>query len=369
MPIETQPRIDCPGRKIWIDLDNSPHVPFFVPIIQELRQRGYNLLLTARDNAQVRELAQYHHLDCRYFGHRFGRNLLVKVLGTSARVFQLAPVVLREKPDLALSHGSRSLTALSSVLKIPSIVMFDYEHTKGLPGFRSKWLMVPEVLAASLVGVDHRYLLEYPGLKEDVYVPRFRPTPGIREELGLSRDDLLVVIRPPASDAHYHNPLSDVLFSFVVEYLSQFSSVRMVLLPRNQVQAASLRKQWPALFSGGMVRIPEHVVDGLNLIWFSDLVISGGGTMNREAAALGVPVYSIFRGTLGAVDRSLAAQRRLTLLETPEDVRTMLALDHRPLAHPDTSPRPALQKIVDNVVSVLESEYPPATGSPLGVAP
>jgi hypothetical protein len=362
--IKTPLAIDCHSRKIWIDLDNSPHVPFFVPIIHELRQRGYNLLLTARDNAQVLELVDYHHLDCRYFGHRFGKNKLLKVLGTGARVFQLAPLILREKPDLALSHGSRSQTALGFLLRIPSITIFDYEHAKGLPGFQSKWFMVPEILAGSLMRSDHPYLLKYPGLKEDVYVPRFRPTPGIREELGLSKDDLVVMIRPPASDAHYHNPMSDVLFNFVVEFLSQISSVRMVLLPRNQVQAASLRKQWPALFSGGMVRIPEHVVDGLNLIWFSDLVISGGGTMNREAAALGVPVYSIFRGTLGAVDRSLAAQRRLTLLESEEDVRTKLALVRRPPpSHPDTSPRPALQKIVDNIVWVLESEYPSASGN------
>jgi hypothetical protein len=112
-----------------------------------------------------------------------------------------------------------------------------------------------------------------------------------------------------------------------------------------------------------MVRIPEHVVDGLNLIWFSDLVISGGGTMNREAAALGVPVYSIFRGTLGAVDRSLIAQKRLTLLEGAEDVRAKLALVRRfPPSHPDASPRPALQKIVNNINRVLQSEYPSATG-------
>jgi len=363
MPIDHPGAIDCHRRKIWIDLDNSPHVPFFAPIIHELKQRGHTLLLTARNNAQVLELVDYHRLDCRYFGHRFGKNKLLKVLGTGARVFQLASLIIREKPDLALSHGSRSQVALGVVLRIPSITICDYEHASGLPGFRSKWFMVPEVLAGSLVLGDHRCLLTYPGLKEDVYVPLFRPAPGIREELGLSKDDLVVTIRPPASDAHYHNPMSDALFSFVVEYLSQFSSVRMVLLPRNQVQAASLLKQWPALFTCGMVRIPEHVVDGLNLIWFSDLVISGGGTMNREAAALGVPVYSIFRGTLGAVDRSLIAQKRLTLLEGAEDVRAKLALVRRfPPSHPDASPRPALQKIVNNINRVLQSEYPSATG-------
>jgi len=43
--------------KIWIDLDNTPHVPFFKPIIRELEKRGHEVVLTARDAFQVCELA------------------------------------------------------------------------------------------------------------------------------------------------------------------------------------------------------------------------------------------------------------------------------------------------------------------------
>ena len=100
--------------------------------------------------------------------------------------------------------------------------------------------------------------------------------------------------------------------------------------------------------------IPDHPVNGLNLIWHSDLVVSGGGTMNREAAALGVPVYSIFRGKIGAVDRYLADTGRLTLLETPADVYAKLKLQHwkRPTRPEDVNAL-TLDWIVDNIIAIL----------------
>ena len=107
----------------------------------------------------------------------------------------------------------------------------------------------------------------------------------------------------------------------------------------------------------GKIIIPEKVVDGLNLIWNSDLVISGGGTMNREAAALGVPVYSIFRGKIGAVDRYLSENGRLTLIKNIEDIRTKITLVKREqqLA-PKQKNNSALKSIVDGVISVIEDD-------------
>ena len=103
--------------------------------------------------------------------------------------------------------------------------------------------------------------------------------------------------------------------------------------------------------------IPEKPVDGLNLIWFSDLVISGGGTMNREAAALGVPVYSLFRGKIGAVDQYLAEKGRLILLESTNDVRDKIIFERwdRP-AKSNNGNRPALKSIVNSIVKIMESK-------------
>jgi predicted glycosyltransferase len=201
--------------------------------------------------------------------------------------------------------------------------------------------------------------LKYPGIKEDVYVSRFVPKPGIRLQLGLREQDVVVTIRPPANEAHYHSPKTDELFEAAVEFLSKRAEVKLVALPRNEKQAICLRKRWPELFSSGKMRIPEKVVDGLNLIWHSDLVISAGGTMNREAAALGVPVYSIFRGEIGAVDRYLSKAGRLVLIEGCEDLETKILLGRRERpAKPPRRRTAALSYIVERIIGIAESQRP-----------
>jgi predicted glycosyltransferase len=307
------------NKKIWIDLDNSPHVPFFVPIIEELRTRGYTVTLTARDCSQTCGLADRYKLKYRRIGRHFGKIKVLKIIGLLSRAIQLLPFLLKEKPGISLSHGSRTQILVSRLFGIPSILIADYEHANRT--ISPDWLILPDVVYQNgFSGQDH--VLAYSGIKEDVYAPNFKPDAAIMGELGLSESDLVITVRPPAQDAHYHNPKSDELFNATIEHLRQQQNVRMVILPRNDKQAALIAKTWPDLIKNRTIIIPDHVIDGLELIWFSDFVISGGGTMNREAAALGVPVYSIFRGKIGAVDRYLAEQGRLTLIESVEDLQS-----------------------------------------------
>src|ERR1039458_4176378 len=292
--------------EIWIDLHNSPHVPFFAPIIEELERSGHSILLTARDCFQVCELADLLNLSYRRVGRHYGKNPIWKLAGLCWRSLQLIPVVLRDKPVLAVSHGSRSQLLLANLLRIPSVTIADYEFARMWMLVHPTWVITPEIIPDSTIHARKEHILKYPGIKEDVYVPRFKPDSTILASLGLERStDLIVVIRPPATEAHYHRPETDVLFTEVLSFLGNKRQVKMILLPRNEHQAADIRSKWGALFASGRILIPSRVTDGLNLIWHSDLVISGGGTMNREAAALGVPVYSIFRGEIGAVDRYL----------------------------------------------------------------
>jgi predicted glycosyltransferase len=348
--------LTSPQKKIWIDLENSPHVPFFKPIIEELEKSGFSVLLTARDCFQVCDLADCAGLRYKRIGRHYGKHTLAKLAGLGIRVAQLAPTILREKPILAISHGSRSLFLLASMLRIPTITLFDYEHAKWIKPIGAHWVIVPEVMpeaAVLKIGIQKEHILRYPGIKEDVYVPSFRPNSSIREQLDLHNDEIVVTIRPPASEAHYRNPESDNLLRAVFELLERTPDTKAVLLPRTPAQEAELRTQWPALFQSGRVVVPEHVVNGLDLIWFSDLVVSGGGTMNREAAALGVPVYSIFRGAACAVDRHLAQQGRLVLLESPADVTTRLKIEHRRRSgQPDVELRGTLQSVVDHIATV-----------------
>ena len=197
--------------------------------------------------------------------------------------------------------------------------------------------------------------MRYPGLKEDVYIPSFRPDPSILPQLGICNENLVVTVRPPATEAHYHNPESEILFAETLRLLSSNPHVRAVTLPRNTKQGQQLRRDWSDLISSGQMLVPDAPLDGLNLIWFSDLVVSGGGTMNREAAALGVPVYSIFRGKIGAVDRYLAESNRLVMIENTHDVHSKIKLVrwNRP-PKPEDRNCPVLQCIVNNILSVLD---------------
>jgi predicted glycosyltransferase len=353
-----------PGRgRIWIDLDNSPHVPFFVPIIEELEKRGYSILLTVRDCAQVFELVDLYGLECKRVGRHHGKATIAKLAGLFLRALQLMQAIRTRQLDLALSHGSRAQLIVATALGVPSLSIGDYEFSRGYAFIRPTWLMCPEVIPETAIRCDPKRILKYPGIKEDVYVPRFRPEPNIQLGLGLSPEDLLITLRPPADDAHYRNPQSDELFMAVLKFLSRKPNTKIVLLPRRERQAAFARATWPQLFANRRMIIPERVVNGLNLIWHSDLVISGGGTMNREAAALGVPVYSIFRGKIGAVDRYLAEQGRLTLIENVEEIRTKLILRRRSRQPAFTNgKRPALGAILNHIVNIVEK------GSPAGEA-
>ena len=351
--------------KIWIDLENSPHVPFFLPIIREMEARGYKVLLTARDCFQTCELADLAGLKYRKIGHHYGKNPIAKLTGLAIRILQLASVVLRERPQIGVSHCSRASIVLSALLGIPSINIIDYEFADqrftGLFGSRrKKWVLTPSIVPSDgfeRCGTLADHILHYPGIKEDVYVPFFQPDPSWTSTLGITSEDTVVTIRPPATEAHYHNPESEKLLMAVFDELESHPEVKTILLPRTPKQEVEIRKERPKLFETGRMIVPEHALNGLDLIWRSDAVISGGGTMNREAAALGVPVFSLFRGTLGAVDRHLAETGKLVLLGSEEDVRAKLSFARR--ARPAAcTPAKAktLEAVVNHVIAVVGSQ-------------
>jgi len=352
-------------KKIWVDLDNSPHVPFFRPIIDELRKRNYDVLVTARDAYQVRELLEFYGVSARLIGRHYGKHKVLKGIGTCWRALAVTAGVRNEKIDLAITHGSRACVIACALLGIPDILLFDYEFAAKIPGIKPTWLMAPGVIAdrhkgngAQTINYPGIKTINYPGIKEDVYLSRFCPDYELKGRLGIPPDDLLVMVRPPATEAHYHNPESEELLKAAIDRFVSTPGTRILLLPRNKRQEADLRSAWPGAIASMQILIPDHVEDGLNLIWNSDLVISGGGTMNREAAALGVPVYSIFRGKIGAVDAYLADQGRLVLLETVEDVRTKIKAVHRDPHKQRLSGEnsPALDTIVQNIISIVESK-------------
>ncbi|HUO36175.1 MAG TPA: DUF354 domain-containing protein [Candidatus Acidoferrum sp.] len=347
----------CSGlaNRIWIDIDNSPHVPFFLPIIDELRKLDFELLLTARDMYQVCELLDFYHLPCKVIGGHYGKNKALKVLSNCTRAVQLIPVAAAFRARLAVSHGSRAQVLVGKTLRIPTLMMHDYEHSIKTGFLEPDWTMMPDVIPNEVMSKHPERALKYHGLKEDVYVPRFRPDSSVLSRLGIDSNHLVITMRPPATEAHYHNPEAEILFDAAIRKIAAEPGARGVILPRNARQSKQLKEKWAALISTGRMVIPDAPLNGLNIIWFSDLVVSGGGTMNREAAALGVPVYSVFRGKIGAVDQYLSRNGRLTLLESVEDVNKRLLLRRwtRPQNSND-SDRPALRNIVGAIQDIME---------------
>jgi predicted glycosyltransferase len=237
-------------------------------------------------------------------------------------------------------------------------MVMDYEHAQTPPLVRPRWEIVPEVLLQeSLHCKTRERILTYPGIKEDVYAPEFRADPALLTELELDPREIIASVRPPATEAHYHNPESEALFVQFMNRLCATPGTRAVLLPRNKTQEAQIRASAPQWFAEGKVIIPRRAVDGLNLLWHSDLVVSGGGTMNREAAALGIPVYSIFRGKAGAVDRQLQSEGRLTLIENGEQVNSKILLKSRTRdAANSTGPGKALPQLIEHIEAILKQE-------------
>jgi hypothetical protein len=345
------------GVKIWIDLDNTPHVPFFIPIIRELERRGHEVVLTARDAFQVCDLAEEKGLSFLRVGRHYGKNPVMKITGLVFRSLQLLPFYLRQRPGLSLSHGARSQNLLSNLFGVPTVLISDYEHAQTAPFTHPRWTIVPDALSPEGLPSKVSRVRYYRGIKEDVYAPEFKPTSSLVAELGLRKDEMIVTVRPPADEAHYYNPESDVLFHELMARISRTPGVRAVLLPRNVHQEQSLRTKFPGWFEDARTVIPSRAVDGLELLWISDFVVSGGGTMNREAAALNIPVYSIFRGRTGAVDRMLEEQGRLTMIHNKDEVWSKILFVPRDKGlSPDNKPREALQDIVDHLEQIIRTE-------------
>jgi uncharacterized protein len=342
------------NKTIWVDLDNSPHVPFFAPIIARLRAEGYCIKISARNYSQTVSLADLYDFDYTAIGKHHGKNKFIKILGLFYRSIQLLPFAFRSKAILAISHGSRSQMIVAYLLRIPIVMFLDYEFIQTIPFVKPKLVFLPNIISTNKLKSFGTKVFSYPGIKEDIYVPGFVPDPSIKKHLDIAQDTITVVLRPPAHQAHYHNPESEKLFEAIINFLTNIGSVKTFILPRDDRQKQAILEIYDEHFKNDSLIIPDDVLDGLNLMWYSDLVISGGGTMNREAAALGVPVYSIFKGKIGDVDKHLSQAGRLILIENIKDIKKKIRIKKRNKSDKVQNLNSlALQSIVNNLESFI----------------
>jgi len=302
-----------------VDITAPAHVLVFRPLIQLLRERGDEVEVTAREYAQTVQLLELHGIEAELIGRHGGRSRLGKLGTMATRMAGLRRWARGRRFDAALAHGSHHLTLTARMLGIPSSTTFDYEfatvqHQLGCRA--ANVVVVPDSIPPARLeryGVRPPKLRQYPGLKEEYYLGDFEPDPGVLEPLGLDRDGdrVLVVVRTPPDIALYHRG-SNQLFSQVLDDLGRRGEVQAVVLPRTPEQRDFVRGlDLPS------VVVPDRAVDAQSLIALSDLVVSAGGTMNREAVALGVTVYTTFAGRLGGVDEALIREGRLRPLTDP----------------------------------------------------
>jgi predicted glycosyltransferase len=301
--------------RVWVDLTNSPHVLVLRPVIAALRARGFAVEVTARDFAQTLALCRRFGIEHTPIGAHAGRGVVGKAVGLVRRSAALRRWARgRPRFDLALGHGSNDVTVAAAALRVPSSTMFDYEwatlqHQVNCRLARA--VVVPEAIPPERLrryGATHK-LQRYPGLKEEYYLADFEPDPAVLGELELDRGAPLAVVRTPPAVSLYHR-FENSLFAGVLERLR---GEQTVVLPRTPEQEAELRA------AGGFI-VPQAAIDAQSLIAFADVVISAGGTMNREAVALGTPVYTVFEGRPGAVDERLLADGRLRRLGAADEV-------------------------------------------------
>lgn len=322
--------------RLWIDLGNSPHVPFFRALSREFEMRGHEIIWTARDYAQTVELANIAGLDPTVFGTHGGKNIVSKGLRFVSRVLELLRWARGRKIDLVISHSSQEPLVVARILGIRSVNIMDYEHHPGnhLSFRMAKRVIVPEVFPIAALrrfGVAEAKVRRFVGIKEDVYLSDFEPNETFSDELlalGVSHDDILVIVRPHAPEALYHRGVANQLLSAALDKFAATSGCKVILLPRKQSQGDKLRAEHP----NANIIVPA-ALDGANLIAAADLVISGGGTMNREAAALGVPVATIFAGKPAAIDEYLISENRMIKIESIADLGS-LTLQKKPIRKP-----------------------------------
>ena len=301
--------------RVWIDLTNSPHVLVMRPVVRALEAEGHEVVVRARDFAQTLELCERLAVAHTAVGRHRGERRGSKAVGLVSRSAALARWARGRGFDAALGHGSNDITVAARLLRIPSATAFDYEWASVQHHVNCRLarnVVVPDAIPAERL---FRYgargkVRPYPGLKEEYYLADFEPDDAVLDELGLDRSQPIAVVRTPPDVSLYHR-FENPLFKQVLERLRD--QAQTVVLPRTREQREEVTG------AGGFV-VPERAVDAQSLVWHADVVVSAGGTMNREAVALGTPVFTTFEGRLGAVDERLLAEGRLRRLSSADEV-------------------------------------------------
>jgi uncharacterized protein len=300
----------------WVDCTAAAHPLVLRPIVERLEGQGHEVFITAREYGQTLGILERLGMPYTVVGEHGGASRLGKVRALGGRSARLGRLVWKRRPQLAIGHGSVDLAVVAAAYRVPSVQMQDYEFAQlqRQVAFRlARRVLVPDTIPLerlAKLGAKGTKLVRYPGLKEEYYLADFEPDPVVLDELGLDREKVLVVVRPPPETSEYH--ARNDLYGATIDRLAAASEAQAVVIPRTGAQGEAVR----ALGAANLI-VPDRAIDAQSLIACADLVVSAGGTMNREAVALGTPVFTTFTGRMGGVDEALIAAGRLQVLADP----------------------------------------------------
>lgn len=337
--------------KIWIDIENTPHAMIFNPIIAALKQKGHDVFVTAKNVGFTLGMLDNFRVSYTVVGEGVKRKKILKAGGAIQRSLSLVNLTKDKHFDIALNHGSRSHIGACWLKRINCITSYDYEYSsKFLVHQMTNLILVPEVFDDDFLlsaGASCTKFRKYPGLKEELYLAGFKPDD--RFSLPVPQDRILVVIRPPSSTGHYHNPVSEETFYALLEKIAvNDRNIVAWVVPRTKEEGEMLTEKFSS--ASGKIYIQKKAVNGLDLIWRADLVVGGGGTMTREAAVMNVPSYSIFASRIGAVDRFLIESGRLNLVKNASEIDKIMMVKR--LHHSFVPPSP---KVLDFFLDALST--------------
>jgi hypothetical protein len=308
--------------RVWVDFTNTAHVLVLRPLVERLERDGHEVALTARPLSHTLELLDDWGRPYTAIGRHGGAGRAGKARAALDRMRRMVAFARGKRFDCALAHGSTELPAACRLLRAPNTTMFDYEWAVAQHHVNCRLatrVLVPEAIPPERLA---RYsagplkLVRYPGLKEEYYLSDFEPDERVLADLGVDREAILCVVRTAPSYALYLGGSENELLPALLRSLAARGDVQTVVLARTPEQRTAIR----AL---GLERaiVPERAVVGRSLVALADVLVSAGGTMNREAAVLGTPVWSMFEGRMGAVDEMLVREGRLRLLRDPAEVQ------------------------------------------------
>lgn len=311
---------------IWFDLDNSPHVPLFAPVFAELNKRGIPYDITARDFAQTLSLMKMWKVPHTAIGSHGGKNKIKKIVNLFTRSRELKKYIKNKFPDTArpkisVSHGSRTQLVASKGLGIRSLLMMDYEYTETRIFNRyADDILVPNLIPDARLtenGIQLNKVIRYNGFKEELYLSLFKPEENFRNSIGVDDYSVLAVVRPPGMLGNYHDSRSEELLICALDHLSSDKNCTVLITSRSQKDKDYINSN---IKDKPNIRFLEKTVDGLQLVYAADIVLSGGGTMNRESALLGTKTFSIFTGKRPYLDEYLEEKGRLKFITSKEEI-------------------------------------------------